>query len=75
MRCNYEKGVSQPAPLSPASKQTARPPNCCYTSHYFCFSIVAVLSDDQSALTQDLIQRLNYPLMQSRHPTSSILEK
>lgn len=31
-----------------------------YTSHHFCSSIVAVLSDDEPLLTQDLIQRLNY---------------
>lgn len=67
MRCDTilkKKLVSQPVPLSPAGKQSAHPPNCYCRSHY-CSSVVA---DDQSAVTRHLIQRLNYPLVQSESP-------
>lgn len=72
MRYNCKKKVvSQPVPLSPASKQSAHPPNCYCKSHY-CSSVVA---DDQPAVTRHLIRRLNYLLVQKQvnpPPPSSI---
>lgn len=64
MRRNYRQRCESAAPIIPlpVNKAPVLHPNRRCTSHR-CRSIVAY---DQSALTQDLIHRLNYLPVQSR---------
>lgn len=71
-----KKGVSQPLPLSPASKQSAHPRDCHHANHYFCLSIVAALSHDQSASYSGSDSEAQLSAgAKPRHLTSSIFGK
>lgn len=67
MRCNYEEGLSQPVPSSPASKQTARPP-------FSLRSCLSLLLLSGLLVTQCVIHRLD-PSAGAGRPTLSTLEE